>query len=152
MAVELLGKEVRFLVPMLRNSDHQLHDVAQWEWLEDEMHVRYPNGWQLREVERTEDAVKGTVRGRWFDKEKQQSVPDDCVEFVVALPPDQMTGLFALFEEVCARFDQKCLYFTTGGDAALYHPTKERKGETDPRGAGGAASAPGPTDQSGGIP
>ncbi len=40
MAVELLGKEVRFLVPMLRNSDHQLHDIAQWEWLEDEMHVR----------------------------------------------------------------------------------------------------------------
>jgi hypothetical protein len=132
MAVELLGKEVRFLVPMLRHSDHQLHDIGQWEWLEDEMHVRYPNGWQQREVERTENTVKGTVRGRWFDKEKQESVPDDSVEFVVAVPPDQMTALFALFEEICARFDQKCLYFTTGGDAALYHPTKERNRETDP--------------------
>jgi hypothetical protein len=132
MGVELLGKEVRFLVPMLRDSDRQLHDVAQWEWIEDEMHVRYPNGWQQREVERTENTVKGTVRGRWFDKEKQESVPDDCVEFVVALPPDEMTGLFALFEEICARFDQKCLYFTTGGDAALYHPTNEPKVATDP--------------------
>jgi hypothetical protein len=44
MGVELLGKEVCFLVPMLRNSDRQLHDIAQWEWIEDEMHVRYPNG------------------------------------------------------------------------------------------------------------
>jgi hypothetical protein len=131
MPVELLGKEIRFLVPMLRNSDHQLHAIAQREWLEDEMHVRYPNGWQQREVERTENTVKGTVRGRWFDKEKQESVPDDSVEFVVAVPPDQMTVLFALFEEICDRFDQKCLYFTTGGDAALYHPTKEPDRETD---------------------
>jgi hypothetical protein len=72
------------------------------------------------------------VRGRWFDEEKQESVPDDSVEFVVAVPPDQMTALFSLFEEICARFDQKCLYFSTGGDAALYYPTKERNRETDP--------------------
>lgn len=132
MTVELLGKEVRFLVPMLRNSDHQLHEIVQWEWLEDEMHVRYPNGWQLREVERKDNAVHGTVQGRWFDQEKQQSVPDDCVEVVVAVPPDQLAVLFVLFEEICARFDQKCLYFTTGGDAALYHPTKERTDEAGP--------------------
>jgi hypothetical protein len=131
MGVELLGKEVRFLVPMLRNSDRQLHDIAQWEWLENEMHVRYPGGWQQREVERTENTIKVTVRGRWFDQEKQESVPDNSVEFVVALPPDQMTALFALFEEICTRFDQKCLYFTTGGDAALYHPQKECNRETD---------------------
>ena len=54
------------------------------------------------------------------------------VEFVVALPPDQMTTVYALFEEICERFDQKCLYFTIGGDAALYHPTKERDRETGP--------------------
>jgi hypothetical protein len=125
MAVELLGKEVRFLVPMLRNSNHELHDIAQWEWLENEMHVLFPNGWQMREVERTDNQVKGTVRGRWFDKDKNESVPDDSVEFVVALPPDRMPDVYNLFEEVCARFDQKCLYFTVGGDAMLYHPTTE---------------------------
>ena len=131
MAVELLGKEVRFLIPMLRNTDRQLHDIAQWEWIEDEMHVRYPNGWQQREVERTESTVKGKVQGRWFDKDEQKRVPDDCVEFVVALPPDQMTALFSLFKEICARFDQKCLYFTTGGDAALYYPTEQHDRQMD---------------------
>lgn len=124
MVVELLGKEVRFLVPMLRNSDHQLHDVAQWEWIENEMYVRYPNGWQQRHLERIGNTISGTVRGRWFDPETQQIVPDDCAEFVVAVPPDQMTVLFDFFDEICVRFDQKCLYFTTGGDA-LYHPTRE---------------------------
>ena len=86
----------------------------------------------MREFKRTKNTVKGTVRGQWLDKEKRDNVPDDSIEFVVAVPPDQMTPLFALFEEICARFDQKCLYFTTGGDAALYHPTKERNRETDP--------------------
>jgi hypothetical protein len=75
MAVEPLGKEVRFLVPMLRNSDRELHEIVHWEWLEDEMHVRYPNGWQLREIERTQNSVKGTVHGRWFDREQHQIVP-----------------------------------------------------------------------------
>lgn len=131
MGVELLGKEVHFLVPMLRNTDHQLHDVTQWEWLEGEMHIRYPSGWQMRGVEKTEKGVKGAVHGRWFDKEKQESVPDDSVEFVVAVSLGQMARLLNLFEEICARFDQKCLYFTAGGDAALYHPTKGQTLEAD---------------------
>ena len=85
MAIELLGKEVRFPVPMLRNSDHEIHDISIWEWLENQMYVEFPNGWQLREVERTDNTVLGTVRGRWFDKDKNESVPDDCVEYVVAV-------------------------------------------------------------------
>jgi len=130
--IEILGKEVRFLVPMLRNSDRQLHAISQWEWVENEMYAEFPNGWQQREVERTDTTVRGTVRGGWFDKDNNENVPDDSVEFVVALPPDQMTTVYALFEEICERFDQKCLYFTIGGDAALYHPTKERDRETGP--------------------
>ena len=132
MGVKLLGKEVRFLLPMLRSSDRQLHDIAQWEWLEDEMHVRYPNGWQLPEVERTDSTVQGKVRGRWFDEEEQKRVPDDSVELVVAVPANQMTALFTLFDEICARFDQKCIYFAAGGDAGLYYPTKEPNRGTEP--------------------
>ena len=131
MAIELLGKEVRFLVPMLRNSDHELHYISVWEWLENQMYVEFPNGWQLRDIERTDNTVLGTVRGRWFDKDKNESVPDDCVEYVVAVPPDRMTVVYALLESICNRFDQKCIYFTTGGDAAIYHPTLTIERETD---------------------
>ncbi len=126
MAVQLLGKEIRFLVPMLRNSDRQLHDIAQWEWLENQMYVEFPDGWQQLEFQRTDTAVLGTVRGHWFDKEKNEGIPDESVEFIVAIPPDRMTVLFQLFEDICVRFDQKCIYFSNGGDAALYHPTKNQ--------------------------
>jgi hypothetical protein len=122
MGVTPLGKEVRFLVPMLRNGDCEPHDIAQWEWIEDEMHVRYPNGWQMRQVERTETTVTGKVRGHWFDKKKQERVPDDSVEFVVAVRPEQMSELETFFGAICARFDQKCLYFTRDGEALLYEP------------------------------
>jgi hypothetical protein len=130
MGVEPLGKEVRFLIPMLRNSDRQLHDVAHWEWIDNEMHVRYPNGWQMREVERSENTVTGKVHGWWFDKQEGKPVPDDSIELVVAVPPSEMPALYTLFEEICARFDQKCVYFTNGGDAALFRATTETNAET----------------------
>jgi hypothetical protein len=60
---------------------------------------------------------------------------DDSVEIVVALPPEQLAPLLAFFDEICDRFDQKCLYFTTGGDAALYYPTAQRPPGTDPENA-----------------
>jgi hypothetical protein len=86
----------------------------------------------MREFKRTKNTVKGTVRGQWLDKEKRDNVPDDSIEFVVAVPPDQIPQLDDLFEEICTQFDQKCIYFTIGGDAFLFHPTKERNRETDP--------------------
>jgi hypothetical protein len=66
------------------------------------------------------------------NSEQQKRVPDDSVEFVVAVPPDQMTALFTLFDEICARFDQKRIYFTKDGDALLYDPTKESSRGPDP--------------------
>lgn len=124
MVVQLLGKEVRFLVPMLRNSDRQLHEITHWEWLEHQLYIEFPEGWQQLEFVRTDAAIQGTVRGHWFDREKNEGVPDESVEFIVAIPPGRMTVLFHLFEEICVRFDQKCIYFSNGGDAALYHPVK----------------------------
>lgn len=124
MGVQLLGKEIRFLVPMLRNSDRQLHEITQWEWLENQMYVEFPEGWQQLEFLQTEKSIQGTVRGHWFDREKNEGIADECVEFIVAIPSDRLTVLFQLFEQVCVRFDQKCIYFSNGGDAALYYPAK----------------------------
>ena len=76
-------------------------------------------GWQLREMERTGNVVSGRIHGRWFDTEKNEHVLDDCVECVVAISVERMPELLQLFDQICARFDQKCLYFTTGGDASL---------------------------------
>lgn len=126
MSVQLLGKEVRFLVPILRDSDREKHEITHWEWLEAQMHVTFPEGWHHPMRMLKEFELRGSVQGYWFDKEKSIAVPDESYEFVVALPPDRMTELHRLFEEICVRFDQKCLYFTSGGDAALYHPTKRQ--------------------------
>ena len=124
MGIQRLGKEVRFLVPSLRNSDRQRHDPTQWEWLENQMFVEFPEGWQRRHYLQTETAIHGTVEGHWFDKEKNEGIPDESVEFIVAIVPDKLIVLEKLFEEICSRFDQKCIYFTNGGDAALYYPEK----------------------------
>jgi hypothetical protein len=126
MAIELLGKEVRFLVPSLRNSDRQPHDPSEWAWLEIEMYNLFTEGWQMRHFSRNESGVLGSVQGHWFDKEKNEGVPDTCIEYVVAIMTDRMPVLFQLFETLCERFDQKCIYFSSGGDAALFHPTNHQ--------------------------
>jgi hypothetical protein len=124
MGIQPLGKEVRFLIPILRNTDRQPHEITQWEWLDNRMYTEFPEGWQQLEFLRTENAIQGTVKGHWFDKEKNEGVADDCVEFIVAIPTDRMSALEHLFEELCVHFDQKCIYFSNGGDAALYFPKK----------------------------
>jgi hypothetical protein len=131
MPIIRLGNEVRFLVPMVRNTDQELHDVETWEWLKDEMDVVFPEGWQQRHVLRNDKNVSGTVRGRWFDKDKNESVPDDSVEYVVAVATEQMPKIERLLEEVCFQFDQKCVYFTVGGEAMLYFPMSNSSHEPD---------------------
>lgn len=127
MPIELLGKEVRFLIPVLRNSDNRSHEIEQWEWFESQMNVDFPAGWQQCEMERINGKISGGIHGRWYDKESNVQVRDDCVEYVVALAVERMPVLFRVFDQVCVQFDQKCLYFATGGDAALYFPTQENE-------------------------
>src|ERR1700721_3612056 len=101
MGVQRLGKEVRFLVPSLRNSDRQRHDPTQWEWLENQMFVEFPEGWKERHFLRTETGILGTIVGHWFDKEKNEGIPDESIELVVAIMPERMTILFQFFEGFC---------------------------------------------------
>jgi hypothetical protein len=124
MGIQQLGKEVRFLVPMVRNSDRELHEITKWEWLKEQMYVEFPEGWQRRHYLRTGSTIYGTVEGHWFDRVKKLGVPDECVEFIVAILPERMPDLEKLFDSICLEFDQKCIYFTNGEEAALYFPSK----------------------------
>ena len=78
MPIELLGKEVRFLVPTGRNTDKRGHEFEVWQWLDDAMNREFSAGWQQSAMLRVADRVSGGIKGRWFDKENDEAVVDNC--------------------------------------------------------------------------
>ncbi len=105
-------KECAFLIPMERDailSDGQLHSIEAWEWLRDELFVRFDGVTQ----------APGLYSGAYRDPDTGQRVNDESRRFIVAIPEDQVEELKAILRIACEVFQQKCIYFSVAGSVEL---------------------------------
>jgi hypothetical protein len=100
--------ECSFLVPVTRDinlSDGQPHDAEYWDWLVNELCLRF----------------RGTTRapqlyhGFYEDPDTKELVADRSREFTVATQESKVSELRALLSAACVVFQQKCIYLSVAG-------------------------------------
>jgi hypothetical protein len=87
-----------FLLPLLDN-DGQPFATSDWDWLTDELVIRF-GGWTL----------DGKVEGAWRDPKSGQVYRDSSVRYVVVVEEPAVEGLLSFLGEVKTRFRQEALY------------------------------------------
>jgi hypothetical protein len=91
-------RKYTFLIPLLDNES-QPFLTSDWEWLQDQLVVRF-GGWSL----------DGRVEGAWRDEESGQVYRDNSVRYVVVVSESAVPGFFAFLHDVKAHFKQLALY------------------------------------------
>lgn len=110
-----IGPECHFLIPKRRDkdlSDGELHATTTWDWLQDQMFERFPDG----------GGEDGQPRYGWYRDEKGKRVPDESRHYIVAIPFARVNDLRNLLKEACGVFHQKCIYLCVGGHAEQVYP------------------------------
>ena len=90
-------KECAFLIPIERDadlSDGQLHSIEAWEWLDDELFVRFDGVTQ----------APGLYSGAYRDPDTKERVNDQSRRFIVAIPEEQVEELKAMLRIACEVF------------------------------------------------
>ena len=107
--------ECSFLVPTRRDailSDGDPHSSQAWEWLDDELYLRF-EGVTL---------APGLYAGAYRDPDTGERVNDESRRFVVALPDDRVEDLKIFLSVACEIFKQKCIYLSVAGTVELVSP------------------------------
>ena len=107
--------ECSFFVPLRRDSnlsDGSLHPAEAWEWLDNELFVRYRGG----------TMAPGEYRGFYQDPDTQERVDDASYRFLVAVPEDEIDDLRGLLAAACILFAQKCIYLSIAGNVEFVEP------------------------------
>lgn len=97
--------ECHFLIPVRRDanlSDGDLHATTAWEWLENELFVKFEGG----------TIAPGEQTGFYRDADTGQRVDDPSRKFTVAVNDDRLDELRALLQTACSVFQQKCIYLS----------------------------------------
>ena len=105
-------KECAFLIPIQRDavlSDGELHSTEAWEWLRDELFVRFDGVSQ----------APGLYSGAYRDPDTGQRVNDESRRFIVALPEERVEELKVMLRIACEVFQQKCIYLSIAGSVEL---------------------------------
>ena len=100
--------ECTFLIPLHRDanlSDGLLHETDAWEWLDNELFIRFEGGTE----------APGTFRGFYRDQDTGKRVNDESRQFTVALLSERLDDMRAVLREACAIFEQKCIYLSIAG-------------------------------------
>jgi hypothetical protein len=87
-----------FLIPLIDNEG-QPFPASDWDWLQDELVVRF-GGWTL----------DGRVEGAWKDSESGQVYRDRSVRYVVVVAESAVSDLLSFLGEVKVHFRQLALY------------------------------------------
>jgi hypothetical protein len=104
--------ECSFLIPTHRDqevSDGELHTIDAWNWLTDQLYVRF-EAWTR---------APGLYRGVWKSSRTGKPVPDQSRRYIVALPPGRVDDLRRLLAEACPVFHQQCIYLSVAGQVEL---------------------------------
>src|SRR5687768_1246829 len=100
--------ECSFFIPLRRDAslaDGALHPVEAWQWLDNEMFVRWGGA----------TMAPGEYQGFYQDPDTGKRVDDASYRFIVALPAKDVSGLRSLLSAACVIFAQKCIYLSVGG-------------------------------------
>lgn len=100
--------ECSFLIPVTRDaslSDGQPHDAEYWDWLVNELCLRF------RGVTRAPDLYEGFYE----DPDTKQLVADRSRKFAVAIEEPKVAEVRALLSAACVIFQQKCIYLSVAG-------------------------------------
>ena len=92
-----MTRKFLFLVPLLDNEG-QPFPASEWDWMTDELVVRF-GGWSL----------DGRVEGAWRD-DTGHVYRDASVRYSVAIEEAKVAELFGFLGDVKARFRQLALY------------------------------------------
>ena len=101
--------ECTFFVPIRRDidlSDGQLHSAEAWEWLDDELYLRFRGGTE----------APGLYKGFYADPDTHTRVRDESRKFIVAVGSPDVKVLRRLLAEAKTVFQQKCIYLSIAGD------------------------------------
>lgn len=100
--------ECSFFIPLRRDavlSDGALHPAEAWEWLDNEMYVRFGGA----------TMAPGEYQGFYRDPDTQQRVDDASYRFIVALRRKELSSLRSMLSGACVIFAQKCIYLNVDG-------------------------------------
>lgn len=100
--------ECSFFIPLRRDSnlsDGASHPPDAWDWLDNELFVRFKGG----------TMAPGEYRGFYEDPDTGERVADDSLRFIVAVPKKELDGLRSLLSAACVMFAQKCIYLSVAG-------------------------------------
>ena len=101
--------ECTFLVPLARDanlSDGSKHPAEAWEWLDNELFVRFSGG----------TMAPGTYQGFYRDPDTGQRVNDESYRFIVAVDEADLEPLRSMLRAACVLFAQKCIYLSVAGN------------------------------------
>ena len=100
--------ECAFFIPLRRDanlSDGALHPVEAWEWLDNELFLRFSGG----------TMAPGEYRGFYQDPDTAERVDDASYRFIVAVAKKDVDQLRQLLSAACILFAQKCIYLSVAG-------------------------------------
>ena len=115
--------ECSFFIPLRRDAnlaDGAPHPVEAWEWLDNELFVRFSGG----------TMAPGEYHGFYQDPDSAQRVDDASYRFIVAVPKKEIDRLRLLLSAACVLFAQKCIYLSVGGKVEFVEA--KHGGEPDP--------------------
>ena len=113
--------ECTFFIPIRRDgnlSDGSLHETDAWEWLDEELFIRFEGGTRS----------PGYVEGFYRDPDTAGRVDDQSRQFIVALSETRRDELRELLRAACVVFQQKCIYLSIAGHVEF---VEQRKPDTD---------------------
>ena len=100
--------ECSFFIPIRRDaklSDGDLHSAEAWEWLDDELDLRFAG----------RSRTEGVYEGFYRDPNTGERVNDLSHRYVVAAPAEMIDELRSLLSAACVIFQQKCVYLSVAG-------------------------------------
>jgi hypothetical protein len=100
--------ECSFLIPVRGDSDlsaAELHSTLEWQWLTDEIWIRF--GWGT--------CAPGDYEGFYSDPDTGARISDVSRRYIVAITEPQLNELRSLLAQACIVFHQKCIYLSIGG-------------------------------------
>lgn len=110
--------ECTFFIPTHRDanlSDGQLHEQRVWNWLHDELFVRFEGA----------TTAPGLYEGYYKDPDTNQQVADKSYKLIVAVPQSQTDDLRSLLSASCVMFQQKCIYLSVAGQVEFIEAPKD---------------------------
>ena len=110
--------QCEFLIPICRDaelSDGQVHHPEDWEWLREELFLRFDGA----------TVALGFYSEFYRDPDTHQRVDDESRKYFVAVPEKKLGQLRTLLSEACVPFQQKCIYLSIAGRVEFVEATPD---------------------------